>query len=175
MLKASLPRFPILLRARIASAPSSVNSLSGSRFASFTKKKEKKGASEDGESMKYDEELWKLRPQWVELKRTQEQLKQEEQLVKSYCKLKMTKLRQNDKEESARLRMKLEALNELPPDLRAAALVEQITPAPLERVMPLWTAPIPDYQQTLPPEKRDEPFDFTKVRVRQQKKRWTAF
>jgi hypothetical protein len=61
------------------------------------------------------------------------------------------------------LKLKLAALNELPPDLRAAALVEEVSNAPRERVIPLWTAPVPNYQDTLPPEKRDEPFDFTKL------------
>lgn len=61
------------------------------------------------------------------------------------------------------VKLKLAALNELPPDLRAAAMEEDVSPPPRERVIPLWTAPIPDYQESLPPEKRDEPFDFTKL------------
>ena len=77
--------------------------------------------------------------------------------------LKMKQLHEESRQLSKMLKLKLAALNELPPDLRAEALVEEVSNAPRERVLPLWTAPIPGYQDSLPPEKRDEPFDFTKL------------
>jgi hypothetical protein len=58
---------------------------------SFTRKKEKKkggeGESDAAEGKRFDEELWKSRPQWVTLTRTPEQLAEEEALVKSFTKV----------------------------------------------------------------------------------------
>jgi hypothetical protein len=66
---------------------------SRSYAGSFTKKKKEKkksGGGEEGEAAegkRFDEELWKLRPQWVTLTRTPEQLAEEEALIKSYAKV----------------------------------------------------------------------------------------
>jgi len=66
---------------------------SRSYAGSFTKKKKEKKKSGGGEvgevaeGKRFDEELWKLRPQWVTLTRTSEQLAEEEALIKSYAKV----------------------------------------------------------------------------------------
>lgn len=161
-------------------------------------KKKKKGEEEDTDgspsSVRFDEELWKMRPQWVTLTRTHEQLRQEAALVKSYCdvpsppillcpspsltrvvgsasKLMRSRAYKDNAEMAKMLKLKLAALNELPPDLRAAALEQDVYNPPRERVIPLWTAPIPGYQESLPPEHRDEPFDFTKLSSLSRKQR----
>jgi hypothetical protein len=80
---------------RSPAAPSSdiIQIATRSYAGSFTRKKDKKkksGAGEDGEvaeGKRFDEELWKLRPQWVTLTRTPEQLAEEEALVKSFAKV----------------------------------------------------------------------------------------
>ena len=47
---------------------------------------------------------------------------------------------------STKLKLKLAALKALPEELRAHAMVEDLTPPPLTRRMPTLTPPVPEYK-----------------------------
>ncbi|KAL0412111.1 UNVERIFIED_CONTAM: hypothetical protein Slati_3800800 [Sesamum latifolium] len=66
-------------------------------------------------------------------------------LAKEYSRVLMRKHRARQAAESTLLRLKKEAIEALPEDLKAAALVPDLTPFPVNRFMATLTPPIEGY------------------------------
>lgn len=106
------------------------------QFLRFQKKKSGKNADtstkEDARMVRdWEQEARRLRPHDVDLKKTPEQLAYDKNMAETYAKRNLEKDKALQKQYNAFLDCKLRALNELPPDLREKAMIEDQTPPPV--------------------------------------------
>eukprot|EP01087_Luapelamoeba_hula_P009646 TRINITY_DN250_c0_g4_i1.p2 TRINITY_DN250_c0_g4~~TRINITY_DN250_c0_g4_i1.p2 ORF type:complete len:173 (-),score=40.65 TRINITY_DN250_c0_g4_i1:67-585(-) len=96
----------------------------------------------------FDRSLWKFRPTPKSIWLTPEQAKQERDLKNRYTKETTQRRQQMEVRQKKRYHLRMQALNELPPDLRTACTLVDAAPLPHHRLL-TWTQPIPNYPQAL--------------------------